>query len=909
MPDAPGAVRTPLTSIAASPVYGQTFSPGVPLAPAKQEQVRAWDFPVSVNTRIHPRSPEPFGFKHLRAFSNIELVRMAIETRKDQIERLDWAIKPKDKKKSADGRIDDLTAFWQKPGGKPFSVLMRALIEDLLAIDAPAAEKRRTRGGKLLGLDYIPGDTIAIKVDETGRVPEGPDDIAYQQVIKGVVWNNLSNRDILYFPRNVRPGHVYGFGPTEQIIVTINTIMRRQAAQLAHFTASNIPSGLLNAPEGWNLDKIKELQDWLDDKVSGNTDEQAKILWGPAGSKYQAFKESPIKDDFDEWLARVVAFAFSLPPTPFIRQMNKGTAGEDQDRALEEGLEPLKLWGKRWIDDIIATEQGAPDLEFVWVDTPSIDPGKQSTIDDTNLRNGTTTIDEIRDSRGLEPLPDGLGKEPLVYTSTGPVLLKDVLAEPEPTPVEPGAPQQVVDENGNPVPPAPAAAPKPAPGAQPPAKAPHLPVAPAVAEKLARAKVTAKKTLYVSRDLTNASKLVEWAKENGFDATLPKDDMHTTVAYSREPVDWDAMGDSFDTLQSKGGERSLDRFDGGAVVLRFELQELGDRWQEFIDHGASWDHPEYKPHITISYAADDIDLTTITPFTGTLNFGPEKFDTVKEGWAAGTTEKLAKGAKLISCDRPKARRHIVAITKALRPILAKAGDEAAVDVAKALKAITKDTPSKAKNTATATDIAAKADLSALAGIGPAIQDDLSDLAANSGDLALTIAVNADDAITNRVHQRAVDYAKQRAADLVSVDGPDSLVASTRAMIRDTIASGLENNIGSEAIADALQEGYAFSAERAATIAKTEISMANGAGKKAGWQAVVDSGVELVKGWTVTSDGNCCDDCQGNEADGEIPFDQDFSSGDDMEPAHPNCSCATYAHSVQSDGSDDDEGDD
>jgi hypothetical protein len=49
-------------------------------------------------------------------------------------------------------------------------------------------------------------------------------------------------------------------------------------------------------------------------------------VWGPSGSRYQAFKEAPYKDDFDEWLARIVCYAFSLPPTAFTRQVNRATA-------------------------------------------------------------------------------------------------------------------------------------------------------------------------------------------------------------------------------------------------------------------------------------------------------------------------------------------------------------------------------------------------------------------------------------------------------------------------------------------------------------------------------------------------------------------------------------------------------
>jgi hypothetical protein len=739
MPDAPGAVRTSLTGVVASSnPWNVTFSPGVPLEPSQQQPVRGWDFPVNFNSTVRPRPYTPFEFKHLRAFSNVEMVRMAIETRKDQIERQDWTIKPKDNKKSSDSRIKELTTFWAKPDGvTPFPTFMRALLEDLLAIDAPTAEKRRTRGGKLIGLEYIPGDTIAIKVDDTGRIPRGPNDVAFQQIIKGTVWNDLSNRDILYVPRNVRPGHIYGFSPVEQIVVTINTIVRRQAAQLAHFTASNVPSGLLNAPEGWNLDKIKELQDWLDDKVTGNTSDQAKILWGPAGSKYQAFKNDPIKDDFDEWLARVVAFAFSLPPTPFVRQMNKGTANEDQDRALEEGFEPLKLWAKRWIDDIIAVEFGAPDLEFVFIDTPSIDPKVQADIDDKNLRNLTTTIDEVRDARGQDPLPDGQGKQPILITTTGVMTLADALAPKPEAMVEPPVPVHL-DENGNPAaPPAPAAPNDP----KSPAKSPAKPAAP--------------------------------------------------------------------------------------------------------------------------------------------------------------TEKLAKANTLISIARPKARRHIAAISKALRPILARVGDEVAADVAKALKAVSK--ADGEDNDQKADDLANAADLSGMAGMGEAIEEELADVATDSGQIAITtILGQPEKSIVDRVFGRAVDYAKKRSAELVSVDGDQSIVESTRAMIRATIAQGLSDNIGGDAIATALQESYAFSSARANTIATTEIAMANAAGKNAGWLAAVGAGAQLVKGWTITSLGNCCDDCQNNFADGEIPIDEPFSSGDEMEPAHPNCQCCTYARVVKAD---------
>jgi hypothetical protein len=406
------------------------FSPGAALTPIAPEPPRAWDFPLGVNTVLTPRAYEPFSFAQLRAFANVELVRLAIETRKDQVERLGWRIKPRDRHwggddgvdggGGADPRIAVLEAFWRRPdGATPFATWLRLALEDLLVLDAPAIERRRTLGGDLIGLDIIPGDTIHPMVDETGRRPREPDAVAYQQVIKGTAWANLTNSDLIYAPRNPRPNHNYGFGPVEQIIVTINTLIRRQAAQLAYFTEGNTPAGLLNGPEGWSPDQIRDMQLWLDARLSGATAQQAKLLWVPAGTRYQSFKDSPIKDDFDEWLARIVAHAFSLPPTPFVRQMNRSTAGEDKDRGLEEGLEPIKLWAKRLIDGVIQDEQGCPDLEFAWNDAVAVDPLQQAQIDDLCLRNGSATIDEVRDRRGEGPLPDGAGARARTYTASG----------------------------------------------------------------------------------------------------------------------------------------------------------------------------------------------------------------------------------------------------------------------------------------------------------------------------------------------------------------------------------------------------------------------------------------------------------------------------------------------------------
>ena len=139
------------------------------------------------------------------------------------------------------------------------------------------------------------------------------------------------------------------------------------------------------------------------------------------------------------------------------------------------------------------------------------------------------------------------------------------------------------------------------------------------------------RTLYVHRRVENASDLIARAKSQGFKNTLPADDMHVTVAYSRTPVDWMAAGEAWDEKVeiASGGPRVMEQF-GEARVLLFASSSLKWRHDQFKEVGASWDHPEYQPHITISYDPDSPDLDNVEPYKGKIVLGPEVFSEVEE---------------------------------------------------------------------------------------------------------------------------------------------------------------------------------------------------------------------------------------------------------------------------------------
>lgn len=140
-----------------------------------------------------------------------------------------------------------------------------------------------------------------------------------------------------------------------------------------------------------------------------------------------------------------------------------------------------------------------------------------------------------------------------------------------------------------------------------------------------------KRTLYVSRRVLNGAEIGKWFRDQGCSPIAAPEDMHVTIALSKELVDWNAVPDHVDELRiPAGGGRQVAQFDKGATVLKFHSRELTKRWNEFRGAGASWDHPNYQPHVTVSYGGKGFDKAK--PFPGVILLGPERFKEVKSGW-------------------------------------------------------------------------------------------------------------------------------------------------------------------------------------------------------------------------------------------------------------------------------------
>ena len=471
------------------------FGPAEPMQPmappTPENKGRKLDYPYAVNQNSRPRSEQSdVPFETLRALADShDILRLVIETRKDQMARLPWTIKlrkdkanlkaaekkkekmiadpaipfdgktpapgatpkPGDKKPEvdpkapvaaakADGAVpappakpavpgappeveppppvdpvqelldeidpvaEDLIKFFKRPDGVTgWDEWMRAVLEDVLVIDAPCLYPRRTLGGDMYGFEPVDGATIKLVVDQRGRVPLAPNP-AYTQQIKGMTATHYTCDELIYKPRNPRTHKLYGMSPVEQVIITVNIAIRRCLHQLAYYEDGTVPDALVGVPSDWNTDAVREFQLYFDDLLKDpNERRKMRFVPGEIAKNFHETKQPPLKDLYDEWLARVVCYAFSIEATPFVAQVNRAVADTNREQSTSEGLVPLKKWFKNLMDDMIEKYMLQPDYEFEWEEEKEINKLDQSTVHKNYVDMGVLEINEVRDELGLKP--------------------------------------------------------------------------------------------------------------------------------------------------------------------------------------------------------------------------------------------------------------------------------------------------------------------------------------------------------------------------------------------------------------------------------------------------------------------------------------------------------------------------
>jgi hypothetical protein len=264
------------------------FGPDLPMSPSAPigTPPRTLDYPVGYNINIQPRNMEPISFEQMRSLADsFDLVRLCIETRKDQVSRMPWAFRLKtppgapkraantsnsaisgDDDEEKDPRLTQLTNFFSYPDREhTWQQWVRLLLEDLLVLDAPVLVPIVSQEGELwstgkalYALEVIDGSTIARKIDIMGRTPASPA-IAYQPTTAFNITDNLGVSH--FFISNSSPytntfvqgngtGSVF-LGSTAKAFVSDTTgALTTAGGIILQTTAQTLPANITNDTAG-----------------------------------------------------------------------------------------------------------------------------------------------------------------------------------------------------------------------------------------------------------------------------------------------------------------------------------------------------------------------------------------------------------------------------------------------------------------------------------------------------------------------------------------------------------------------------------------------------------------------------------------------------------------------------------
>jgi portal protein len=432
------------------------FPPGQPVAPQAPAgtQLRERDYPVGYNIVVQPRAEEEISFQTLRDLARFWwLLNTVIETRKDQIAAVRWSVKPKllpgesqldYKTRAADvAGIDQVTSWLERPDGRlAWHPWLRKLAHDRLILDAVAIFPRRSQGRVML--DLVQGETIKILIDSEGRLPAPPSK-AYQQYLKGLPALDFTTDELRYYMRTPRSDHIYGYPPVEQIIDIVNLALRRMVYKTSYYTEGNLPEAIIQLPENWPIDKIRQFSEWWNSVLAGQVDQRRKAFFIPTigGDKAISYpKQDAIKDEMDDFLSRAICFTFSVSPQALVAMMNRATAQTAAEAAKAEGLQPELDYVKSIMDDAISYAFERPDLEFAWQEDVEPDLLKRAQIQEIKIKAAINTPNEIRAENGDDPVEGG--DELGTITAQGFVPIS-ISSQPPPAPViQPGG-----NGNGN----------------------------------------------------------------------------------------------------------------------------------------------------------------------------------------------------------------------------------------------------------------------------------------------------------------------------------------------------------------------------------------------------------------------------------------------------------------------------
>lgn len=353
---------------------------------------------------------------NLRKFAETPVVRRAINLIKDRVASMDWQVRLK--RDHTPGQVADaaerariLRRSLEFPNASDsFRTLIEQAIEDALVGGFGAIEMELT-GDPARPFELWPVDGATIRINP--KWDGSPESVRFAQATNFTGSDSvipLQDNQLIYVRMNPRSYTPFGLGALEVAFETVNAFLS------AHRFAGKLASNAVVQYALWineaTPSQHERLIRWWQDEIEGtgrvpllSTQQKPEVLRFAAGT------DADLRLSWQEFLIRMVANAFSLPPMllGLEQDVNRSTAAEMLDEAFHSAIIPLaRLIAEHLTRDLFGKRLGWTEFEFVFNDLDATDEMQEMQIQTALLAAGVLTVGEVRAMRGLGPLPAAL---------------------------------------------------------------------------------------------------------------------------------------------------------------------------------------------------------------------------------------------------------------------------------------------------------------------------------------------------------------------------------------------------------------------------------------------------------------------------------------------------------------------
>lgn len=139
---------------------------------------------------------------------------------------------------------------------------------------------------------------------------------------------------------------------------------------------------------------------------------------------------------------------------------------------------------------------------------------------------------------------------------------------------------------------------------------------------------------YVSMNVKNGEDIYDWFIKQGVCMESPNN-LHCTVSYSRK--EFKHTPNMKNVIINPSNFIGIEPLgDDGAIVLKFNSDDMQERFNKCMTEGATYDYDSYIPHITLTYYGKDLDLSKIKLPNFDLVLGNETLEPLDLGWKEKT---------------------------------------------------------------------------------------------------------------------------------------------------------------------------------------------------------------------------------------------------------------------------------